>query len=307
MFAANQKNQPKKPKPIESYVTCQLIGSRLGDQLINYMHAKWISYKYGVPFLYRPFPYSELLELHNKELPFKRGIRRNVSQVVKLNDLISTKIAKDTSTLYIVPFFTESLGELAMGDINTFWPVDWENEEFRTILKNLIKPIDKLPELNLPKDKITVAVHVRLGGGADPPDAYLVWPLKFPSHEFYIAQIKRLNDFFSRQPLYVYLFTDDPDPPALVKMYQEQINAHNIEFACRKNPNSHDTNVLEDLFAMTKFDCLIRADSHFAIVAEKIADYKVVISPLHHVINHNKSMIDKVIFKLRETFPISNE
>ena len=47
-------------------------GGRLGDQLIAYMHAKWVSYLYDIPLLYKPFHYSNDLVLDDKEELYRR-------------------------------------------------------------------------------------------------------------------------------------------------------------------------------------------------------------------------------------------
>lgn len=44
--------------------------ARLGDQLIGFLHAKWVSFKYQIPLLYIPFSYSDQLVLSDKEQYF---------------------------------------------------------------------------------------------------------------------------------------------------------------------------------------------------------------------------------------------
>ena len=61
--------------------------------------------------------------------------------------------------------------------------------------------------------------------------------------------------------------------------------------------NNHHSNVLEDFFEMARFDCLIRPDSNYSIMAEKIADYKIVISPLSYKKTGNNIVIDEVQIK----------
>src|SRR5581483_4103322 len=52
---------------VTSAVTYELNSGRLGDNLLTYGIARWISYKYGLPFLYVPFEYSEYLRLHETD------------------------------------------------------------------------------------------------------------------------------------------------------------------------------------------------------------------------------------------------
>src|SRR5579862_7273227 len=51
-------------------VTYEFTGGRLGDNLLSYLHAKWISHTRQIPLLYKPFPYSSELCLHDIEIPY---------------------------------------------------------------------------------------------------------------------------------------------------------------------------------------------------------------------------------------------
>lgn len=62
----------------------------------------------------------------------------------------------------------------------------------------------------------------------------------------------------------------------------------------RKTENNHHSNILEDFFAMMQFDCLIRPESNFSIVASKIADFKVVINPIEFKFENGNPIITKV-------------
>src|SRR5271156_1825171 len=48
-------------------ITYPATGCRFGDNLLAYLNARWLSYKYNLPFLYRQFPYSDQLALHEKD------------------------------------------------------------------------------------------------------------------------------------------------------------------------------------------------------------------------------------------------
>ena len=60
-----------------------------------------------------------------------------------------------------------------------------------------------------------------------------------------------------------------------------------------------DTNMLEDFFALTQFDCLVRPDSNFSIAAEKISDFKIIIYPLNPLTDGDKNDVDMVGIKWR--------
>lgn len=288
-------------------VTYNFSGGRFGDNLIAYMHAKWISFKYGLPLYYKPFDYSELLVLHKNEMIYHENILKLFkNEIAAINDDPFEKPAK-TPTLYIIPFFPECLDELKKENA-TYFTVDWEDKGFQEILKAMIKPLNPvLSNHKVPEDRITVAVHVREGGHIDQKKAYKSWPLKFPPHSYYIRQIKRLNHLFHGQPMYVRIFTDYRKPEKIMNQYKERVHAPNIEFDCRKEKNSPKVNILRDFFALTKYDCLIRAESSFSIAAEKIADHKIIIFPLHHFFEEDKLIIDEVKLKVRDKTWVSQK
>ena len=54
-------------------VTYTFSGGRFGDNLISYLHAKWVAYRAGVPLLYKPFGYSGMLVMDEEEERFEGG------------------------------------------------------------------------------------------------------------------------------------------------------------------------------------------------------------------------------------------
>ena len=55
-----------KPAPVEApkAVTYDFSGGRFGDNLISYLHGKWVAHVLNLTFLYRPFEFSDKLEMH---------------------------------------------------------------------------------------------------------------------------------------------------------------------------------------------------------------------------------------------------
>ncbi|MCA9770072.1 hypothetical protein KC460_01750 [Candidatus Dependentiae bacterium] len=51
----------------KSAITYTTVRGRTGDHIIKYAKAKWVAHKYAIDFLYKPFPYSEQLNLHDIE------------------------------------------------------------------------------------------------------------------------------------------------------------------------------------------------------------------------------------------------
>jgi hypothetical protein len=190
-------------------------------------------------------------------------------------------------------------------------PAKERDEKFLTELRKMVQPAVEIQEVSCPKDKITVAVHVRKGGGYDRPlftekvqtDPWLIpttnyhdviFPKRFPPDQFYIDQIKTISKMFQNKPLYVHIFTDSKTPGEIVQKYKKEVGLSNITFACRETENFYDKNVLEDLLSMAKFDCLIRPESYFSRMAEKIGAHKVVIYPKSFVWKNRDLTIDKV-------------
>ena len=149
-------------------VTYDFSGGRLGDNLIAYSHARWISYKYDIPLLYRPFKYSDKFGLHVKHNFFEMEDTDQFDQVVHFAELEgkhnTLAIDQDANILYIVPYFPP-----VESDINGrfHFDVDWKEPGFQKILHEEIIPIEPIKQFDLPEGKHHVAVHVRTGAGWD--------------------------------------------------------------------------------------------------------------------------------------------
>jgi hypothetical protein len=296
-----------------SAVTYTFSGGRFGDNLVAYLHAKWISYKYKIPLLYKPFFYSDQLMMHELEQPYKESDLALFEHQLTLEEGDYLDFSPHSSTLYIIPYFPECRDEYKVPHNHyPYFEVDWDDEGFVNEIRTMIRPRSFEVSIPLPKNKITVAVHIRKGAEFDAPLLYEQqtipsswegysdrgYPLKFATDNYYQEQIKRISAFFGHQPLYVYLFTDATNPIELMENYAQALQLPNIEFDCRRTTNKHDMNVLEDFFALTQFDCLIRVDSNFSLVASKLAHYKVQITPKHYHFHPTRGypVIDKVLF-----------
>lgn len=287
-----------KPQP-GCAVTYDMSGGRLGDNLITYLHAKWISYKYNIPLLFKPFSYSDQLMLSCIDQQLTGNFFFN-NQVLLINGKPKGggEIDRNArSTLYTVPYFGESEIELEFFPFlkSYNFSVDWHDLAFRAEIIQAIQPISQDLIRPLPyTDRITVAVHVRTGVGFDTSNSNKHLPFKFPPHSFYIQQIRRIAEFFKGQPLYLYLFTDDPNPSNIVRLYESILQNPDLKFIYRENGNHHKNNVLEDMFSLAQCDCLIRGESNFSLVPSKINDYMFMITPAHHRWDNHELIIDQV-------------
>lgn len=274
-----------------SAVTYEFSHGRMGDWLISLSHAKWIAYKYNIPFIYKPFHYSDQFTMHVNERHYSESEFSKYRKVV-LNDR-NIVINPKANILYIVPYFSESHFEPDFSPLN--FTVDWTDRGFLRELRNFMRPRFSLASPQIPEGHISVAVHVRKGGGFDVANLTQLVPHKSPPDSFYIEQIKRLTTIFPGQRLYAFIFTDHDKPLELMEYYKVAINNENVVFACRETENAYNKNVVDDFFALTKFDCLIRPDSNFSLMASKLKDYKVQISPhsiTRIVADKNKSTQD---------------
>lgn len=271
---------------LSSAVTYKLDCGRFGDQLLNYIKALWISWKYSLPLLYRPFAYSDQLELSKIHTSiFNNLVLKNYKTLIEFDnkteasEIIKQLDKNQNDILYLISFYAP------------MW--EWEDEEFRKKLSELIRPIKFIETLKLPQDRITVAVHVRSRNNSyDLQSVIDNMPTKFPPHSFYINGLKHISNYFKNEPLFVYIFTDDPKPILIRDLYLKELKG-DIEIECRVSENNHDINVLEDFFSMIKFDCLIRPHSSFSGSVAAISGPLVEIIPSEW--SNKISVIDSLV------------
>ncbi len=307
---------------------------RLGNNLENYCKAKWISYKYNIPFLLKPFRYSDQLRLYHFETHLEKEFEKQFDSIILANHENDLFTHTHTSVLYQCNICFQANDIIYFDHLLTYAD---DHPTFKDILCSMIKPLQQVPSIKLPKNIITIAVHVRKGGGYDKP-LYSIqeydghqnlityvnknvpfirnksnitramkpytysdkrFPFKFPPDQYYIDQIKKLSEILNDVPLYVHIFTDDRNPKAIKTRFEKVVNKPNITFSCREKGNNPYGNVLKDLFSMSKFDCLIRSASTFARIAQLIGNHKIVIYPIErHYSNatwiDNKLIMTKV-------------
>lgn len=231
-------------------VTYGFSGGRLGDNLLSYLHARWIAHRDGVPLIYRPFPGSDAFALSQEPTPILPAVE--------------------------IPYFPEP----SQKNCHPLFSVPWNDPTFLAEVRATLQPTTTHTLLSLPSDKITLCVHIRRGGTFDTPSVRLEQPLKFPPDSFYIEQIARVATIFRGLPLYVFLMTDDLEPTELLTRYQKAIPLANIEWHSRIQPPEND---LDDFFSIPLFDCLIFCDSNFSLVASKLGDYALTIAPTRYI------------------------
>ena len=274
-------------------VSYSLSGGRLGDNLLAYLHARWFAYKFGLPIYYVPFDYSDQFRLSDVDECLTGSYCFKNTYFVNSERKIP---ATSDASLFVIPYYAEYRFEYNWEHFYwlTSFQIDWQDPVFKADIKRCLTPKKEVATVHLPRDRITVGVHVRRGGSFDDPLIYKTMPLKFPRDDYYIQQIHRISRIFPDQPLYVYILTDDQNPEAIVQRYTTLINNSDIYIGSRQEENGWDRNVLEDFCSLQKFDCLIIGQSNFSIVASKIADFAVVITPLHATFIGDQPVIDEI-------------
>lgn len=273
----NLNESKKEPVSSSNGITYSIKEGGLGDHLLAYSHAKWASFQLDIPLYYQPFPFSEEFAFSNSEKILEDSPPFQTKLFIKRWKDLSEKAS---STLFTIPFFPENKMELDI--LRPHYPchfdVDWYDPQFRQAIAKFLAPKRAIPKMEFPKDYVTVAVHVRKGKIEDSSDSSFWWPLKFPPNSYYIEQIQHLSEIYKNQKLYVYIFTDDPNPRSILDQFQKEIGNPSIVFDCKKE-NGED--VVADFFAMSQFDCLIRPASNFSFTAELLKEYELVFSPTH--------------------------
>ncbi len=298
-----------------SGIVYRLSGGRFGDNLLAVAHGKWVSYRLGIPLVYTAFPYSDQLMLsvdpstiHREHFtcsqvyPIDRG-----SDFLRLTQAQSAYLKEPM--MIVLPFYPDP--EEAEG-IRTFDPVElmfsglyiqvgWNDPHFLRELRSLISPRNPVPQMQLPTDRVTVAIHIRTGAGGDEPSWGQFtsnWPLKGAPFSYYVDALKALYEEVN-QPLYAFIFTDSPNPFELQQAFERHFSDFDIVFDSRAKGNEHDKNVIEDFFAMKQFHCLVRGKSNYGYIASKIFPYDVVVSPLTYGYNaQNQVVIDRLVVQV---------
>lgn len=305
--------QQHVPVSAITYVPPSVEGGRFGDHIVAYCKAKYFSLKYNLPLLYKPFHLSDKLTLHYKEIicsPAHIALFKRHVPVTCESDIINNL---QPGTLFIANMYTslemnqplQETSDSSSVPYCTFFWIDEiykkmiEEPEFGRMVRQMLQPIAELPKPEIPAGLISVALHVRRGGGFDGPlgTAQYVdqismtpeinsvttdkkFPLKFPPEQFFVDQLIKLSELLDDRPLYVQLFTDDLHAPELLDRLKTRCHKSNITWAY--NPTVWKNSTLEEIYAMTHFDCLIRSCSHFGGIAQLLGNHKIVIWPTEY-------------------------
>lgn len=261
-------------------ITYSFSGGRLGDNLMTYVEARWFAYQTGLEFYYRPFKYSDLLSLNTMHKPYRD---HDKLRIVSVDDI--KKFVQKTDTLYVI-------SPLPLNN-----NINWDDQIFLAMMKEEISSVGGSPALDIPKNHMSVGLHIRRGGGWDDrlrqkgtivtaqpknPDVSFAdedYPTRFAPDSYFIDQLRFVLDKFPHENLYVHIFTDDPRPDLIAAKYEQALANSRLTFGYRKDGNSHDSNVLEDLFMISQCEVVIRSASNFSDIACRLGRTKLEIRP----------------------------
>lgn len=286
-------------------ITYDFNGGRFGDCLSTYAKAKWYAHTYNLELLYKPFEYSEQLNLHTSETLYNPDSLKTCKKIVKVTNEDDIKNNTENNILFISNFYS------ATPDLYLYRFTD---KKWDQIITRALTPIN-MHITHSPKEGATIALHVRKGGGFDHPlstdsqehtaptktqFADQIWPTKFPPDEYYIQALENLIKILNPENrLYVHLFTDDPDPRALAAKYKAALSNPYIEFIYREAGNAHNKNVVEDYVQMAQCDYLIRSTSLLAKACQLLGNHKIIVYPGHGYWDGTRPVIDLVNMVVR--------
>lgn len=274
------------PLICKAAISYDFSGGRFGDNLLSYIHARWISYSKGLPFVYRPFPYSSLLELHREisKKKYRSQIKLHLQESIPSFEI---------TQLLICPYFAEE--DLYGAKNCDFFRVDWKNPEFRCFISQLIAPKKSISVIRPDPHSINVALHFREGGGFDSAASYQSQPKKFPPFAFYEKSLHHLLTLFPLAPIHCHIFTDALFSQEFVQKLHPIFSSYpSLRFTYRKDNNRHDQNILEDFFSFFNFDILIRPDSNFSLIPSLIHDFAMVYSPKEFCLREGVPEINRI-------------
>jgi hypothetical protein len=279
--------------PTIPLITNNIGGGRLGDQLLVYIKAKWFAHYYNGDFVLTPFDGFQQFAFFLQEQHIQHGTLKEIILDDESPFLHNTTHA---NILYLTLLHTKSSLWEHWYD-HTTWHQCIDDPIFRSHIRKMLTPTYDVPLIPLPTDRVTVALHVRKGGGFDKPTlsptmvhppqdtqrsmtyADQAAPLKFAPDSFYIAALHHLSEMFNHRSLYVYMFTDDQHPAAIVDAYRTALAMPHITFDFRATENGPNEHVVDDMINMSRFDCLIRSESSFSKIADIIGHHQVILFP----------------------------
>ena len=204
-------SSPKKSQSSHAITYKLETWRRLGDNITVFCKALFFSNAYHIKLFYKPFPYSDQFALHQTMTLLTPEIEKRYSKIVSIQTLqdLEKNLESEEPILFECHFLTQ-----------TPWLYSYSREhgDFEQEIKTLFTPLILIEPLPRPENVVTVALHVRKGGGFDRPlgsiqeyeiahetvkGFYLlkncptgsytdVWPIRWPAGPKFIEEIQKL-------------------------------------------------------------------------------------------------------------------
>lgn len=175
---------------------------RIGDHICGYSKTKWLSYKYNIPLLFNPFVpnhrdapdlFKQLslfyIEAHADKTIIELIQKNNYSNIKKISPYHRVIKIKKESDLYNAIINENKIPTLFVCSFGTTLNLTFKEKfknthnkylcdedlqlyllsterKFASKLKKALTPVQPIKQ-NFPKGRISVAVHMRMGGGYD--------------------------------------------------------------------------------------------------------------------------------------------
>jgi len=293
-------------------ISYEYTGGRFGDRVLGYAHARYLSYATGLLFLRRSFIHSEYLTIEYESDSFDAKISEycevyHINSPDTLAEFFQKIQSPDTPpTVFIVDYFPSDISEW---DSDSGWKtalvIPWQEEKFAAYLRSSLQPNIPIPDLTV-KGRLNVADHIRDLSGPDTDDPVRrVYPLKMPYLDYHERQIRRIYEWNGRRPMHVFLFSDTKTPLEFLQQIKDRFPNEDILFNIQALESPDLNHVVQDFFAMQKFDVLITTQSNFSMMASRLADFDMIISPVHAIGAYPHSQVDRVqlITRKSDWFP----
>ncbi len=238
--------------------------SRTGDRTVSRMNAEYWGWKANLPVLHQDFFGADFFQFSTSGLKGLLYFKQIVT--LKAPEDVETMIAADhaKSILYQVPFYPYSR-DLSRESTSCSYPkftTDWI--EFQPRARQLLQTVGALYQYPFPKDSYYIAIHWRDGGNFDDERTKSIHPLKLPTAEFYINELRRLLQSDAIAPdkrIHIHVFTDALNPEAVCAQVASVTNEcdRDITIGFRRKATLKD-----DIANMGRFSAMIRSDSNLS-------------------------------------------
>ena len=296
-------------KPTRHAITYEYTAGRFGDKLLGYAQARYLSHLTGLSFLYRPFENSQYLTIEYEAFSLEQHYKA-YSQILHIRspETITEffKMLRDPQTpptIFVIDYFASDMSEWEPQ--GSWWSIalniPWCDDKFAHYLQSSLQPRIPIPNLTV-NGRLNVADHIRtLSGGDVPQGSIRDLPLKHVTLDYHERQIRKIYEWNLKKPMHVFLFSDTKTPLVLLEEMQKRFKTEDIIFNIQILEQPDVKYVIQDFFAMQKFNVIIATQSNFSMMASRLGNFDMIITPLHVIGKYPNYQIDRVQIVTRKS------